>query len=388
MSRKNIVILGSTGSIGQNTLQVIEAFPERFNVLGLAAAKNTELLLEQARKFRPKYCCLMFEESFRGYEAQFKETGCELLWGKEGYKTLASMNEADIVVSSMVGAAGLIPTISAVEAGKTVALANKESLVIGGELVMSIAKRTGAQIFPVDSEHSAVFQCLNGEDKAKIHNIILTASGGPFWDRSLEEMENARVEDALNHPNWSMGAKITVDSATMMNKGLEVIEARWLFDVDVEKIKVLIHRQSIVHSMVEFKDGAIMAQLGSPDMRIPIAYALSWPERLALEVKRVSFTDIARLTFEQPDFERFPLLRLGYEAAKRGGSYSVALNAANELAVEAYLARRIRFGAIQKVVSGVLEKIEQRDCKSLDEILYWDSLARLYAEDMIGRTES
>ncbi len=388
MSRKNIVILGSTGSIGQNTLQVIEAFPERFNVLGLAAAKNTELLFEQARKFRPKYCCLMFEESFRGYEEQFKEIGCELLWGKEGYKSLAAMNEADIVVSSMVGAAGLIPTLTAVEAGKTVALANKESLVIGGELVMSIAKRTGAQIFPVDSEHSAVFQCLNGEDRANIQNIILTASGGPFWDRSLEEMENARVEDALNHPNWSMGAKITVDSATMMNKGLEVIEARWLFDVDVEKIKVLIHRQSIVHSMVEFKDGAIMAQLGSPDMRIPIAYALTWPDRLELEVKRVSFTDIARLTFEQPDFERFPLLRLGYEAAERGGSYSVALNAANELAVDAYLARRIRFGSIQKVVSGVLEKIEQRECNSLDEILYWDSLARLYAEDMIERAES
>lgn len=388
MSRKNIVILGSTGSIGQNTIQVIEAFPERFNVLGLAAAKNTELLLEQARKFRPKFCCLMFEESFRGYEEQFKEIGCELLWGKEGYKGLAAMNEADIVVSSMVGAAGLIPTLTAVEAGKTVALANKESLVIGGELVMSIAKRTGAQIFPVDSEHSAVFQCLNGEDRANIQNIILTASGGPFWDRSLEEMENARVEDALNHPNWSMGAKITVDSATMMNKGLEVIEARWLFDVDVDKIKVLIHRQSIVHSMVEFKDGAIMAQLGSPDMRIPIAYALSWPERLELEVKRVSFTDIARLTFEQPDFERFPLLRLGYEAAKKGGSYSVALNAANELAVDAYLARRIRFGAIQKVVSGVLEKIEHRECKSLDEIFYWDSLARLYAEDMIERAES
>lgn len=384
---KNIVVLGSTGSIGTSTLDVIGRHTDRFRVLALAAGHNAELLLQQARRFHPRYCCLLYHEGFDGLEDEFKTLGCELMWGKEGYMCVAALKEADVVVSAMVGAAGLVPTLAAVQAGKTVALANKETLVAAGPLVMESARRSGARIIPVDSEHSAIFQCLSGESHRDVRYIILTASGGPFWGREKDEVAEASVEDALNHPNWSMGAKISVDSATMMNKGLEVIEARWLFDIDVARIKVLIHRQSIIHSMVEFKDGAIMAQLGSPDMRIPIAYALSCPDRLELPVERISFTAISGLTFEEPDLDRFPLLGLGFEAARIGGNWPVALNAANELAVEAFLKREIGFGAISRVVEGVLARIERAHCNSLDDVLYWDALSRLYADELIRREQ-
>lgn len=384
---KNIVVLGSTGSIGTSTLDVIGRHTDRFRVLALAAGHNAELLLQQARRFHPRYCCLLYHEGFDGLEDEFKTLGCELMWGKEGYTCVAALKEADVVVSAMVGAAGLVPTLAAVQAGKTVALANKETLVAAGPLVMESARRNGARIIPVDSEHSAIFQCLNGESHRDVRYIILTASGGPFWGREKDEVADASVEDALNHPNWSMGAKISVDSATMMNKGLEVIEARWLFDIDVARIKVLVHRQSIIHSMVEFKDGAIMAQLGSPDMRIPIAYALSCPDRLELPVERISFTAISGLTFEEPDLDRFPLLGLGFEAARMGGNWPVALNAANELAVEAFLKREIGFGAISRVVEGVLARIERAHCNSLDDVLYWDALSRLYADELIRREQ-
>ncbi len=385
--QKRLVILGSTGSIGRNTLKIVEAYKEQYQVVGLGGARNVELLLEQVKRFRPQYSCLLYEEDYSTYKDEFERLGCQLLWGKDGYRRLAALDGVDTVVSAMVGAAGLVPTLSAVEAGKCVALANKESLVVAGHIVMASARKHGAKILPVDSEHSAIFQCLNGEKRETLRCLILTASGGPFWELSKEAMEEVGVDDALRHPNWSMGAKITIDSATMMNKGLEVIEARWLFDVEVDKIKVLVHRQSIVHSMVEFVDGAIMAQLGSPDMRIPIAYALSWPERLDLDVERISLTKIAELTFEEPDFGRFPLLALGFEAAQRGGNVPVVLNAANEMAVEAFLRREIGFGAIWRVVEMVTKRIEFSPCDSIEEVQYWDGIARLYAEEAIRKED-
>ena len=383
MEKKKVVILGSTGSIGRSTLDVIAQHPERFEVLGLAAGRNAELLLEQTHRFKPKYCALMTETQALEHKTEFKGAGCELLWGKEGYKTLSVLDNADVVVSAMVGSAGLLPTLSAVEAGKVVALANKESLVIGGELVTGLARKSGSLILPVDSEHSAIFQCLNGESRKNVRRIVLTASGGPFWELSRDEMDRVSVKDTLRHPNWDMGAKITVDSATMMNKGLEVIEAKWLFDMDVDNIEVLVHRQSVVHSMVEFCDGSVMAQLGVPDMRIPIAYALSWPDRMEMDLPRLDLSRVGSLTFQPPDPERFPLLELGYQAARAGGAYPVALNAANEIAVGAFLEGRIPFTAIPKVVDRVFSSVGEEECRILDEILYVDSLARLRAEDMI-----
>ncbi|HID96821.1 MAG TPA: 1-deoxy-D-xylulose-5-phosphate reductoisomerase [Thermodesulfobacteriaceae bacterium] len=382
---KKVVVLGSTGSIGTSVLEVIRQSEERFWVAGLAAGRNAGLLVEQIREFRPGYAAIMTAELA---EEIRNAPGCEdteILWGKEGYKTLAALEEGDVVVSAMVGAAGLIPTLAALEAGKDVALANKESLVTAGPLVTSLAREKGVRLLPVDSEHSAVFQCLQGHCMDDVKRIVLTASGGPFREKTLEELAVAGPEDAVSHPNWSMGAKISVDSATLMNKGLEVIEARWLFDIPVDRIDVVVHPQSIVHSMVEYIDGSVIAQLGVPDMKVPIAYALSYPRRMKVQLPGLNLMEIGSLTFEAPKADRFPLLGLAYQAAETGGTAPTALNAANEVAVEAFLDRQISFLKIAEVVQEVVEDFPIEPIESLDDVLRADALARLRSDHEIQK---
>ncbi len=381
--KKKIVVLGSTGSIGTSCLDVIRSFKDEFEVIGLAAGKNIELLLKQIEEFRPRAVTVVNEFLAKKLEERLPYKGIEVKHGKEGYMELASFDEADLIVSALVGSAGLIPTLCAVDVGKDVALANKESLVIAGHLVTQTAKKTGAKILPIDSEHSAIFQCLQGQDQNAIKRLILTASGGPFKDSSTSRLETVTPKEAIKHPNWKMGKKISVDSATLMNKGLEVIEARWLFDIELDKIDVVIHPQSIIHSMVEFIDGSILAQLGIADMRIPISYALSYPKRLALELPKLDLVSCSPLTFEPPDLDKFPCLKLAYEAAKIGGSMPCILSAANEVAVEAFLSNRIRFDQISKVIEEVLNRLEPSSCDSLDAIINEDARARLTAEMVI-----
>jgi 1-deoxy-D-xylulose-5-phosphate reductoisomerase len=311
----------------------------------------------------------------------------EVLYGKEGYKAVATFDDADLIVSAMVGAAGLIPTLAAIEAGKDVALANKESLVTAGPLVTSIARKKGVALIPIDSEHSAIFQCLRGCRKKEVRRIVLTASGGPCKDMNRHDLIKVKPEDAVRHPRWSMGAKISVDSATLMNKGLEVIEAHWLFDVSLDRIDVVVHPQSIVHSMVEFIDGSVIAQMGIPDMRVPIAYALAWPGRLELDLPSLNLIESGPLNFEMPHLETFPCLGLAYDAAKKGGTATTALNAANEVAVEAFLQRRIGFTAIQEVVRKVIEAFPVEDIRDLEDVLKADALARLRAEGIVFNME-
>ncbi len=383
---KTISVLGSTGSVGRGVLDVVERTPGRFRVAGLAAGRNIQLLAEQALCFRPDVLAVMTPELASELESALKGMlKCEILYGKAGYKAVASMEEVDLVASAMVGAAGLVPTLAALEAGKDVALANKETLVTAGGLVMETARRTGARILPVDSEHCAVFQCMSGQRKADLRRIVLTASGGPFRDRSVEEMSRVSPQEAVAHPNWSMGRKISVDSATLMNKGLEVIEASWLFGVPVERIDVVVHPQSIVHSMVEFVDGSILAQLGIPDMRVPISFALNWPERVDLGMEPLDLLACGPLTFEPPDVERFPCLAMARKAAESGGTMPTALNASNEVAVEAFLQGRIGFVQIPLVVNAVLEDFPADDIENLDDVLRADALARLRAEVAVER---
>ena len=382
--KKKIVVLGSTGSIGTSCLDVIRSFKDKFEVIGLGAGKNIDLLIKQIEEFRPRFVTIINEVLAKELKERLPSSyDIEIKHSKEGYMELASLDEADLIVSAIVGSVGLIPTLSALNAGKDVALANKESLVIAGHLVTKAAKKTGAKILPVDSEHCAIFQCLQGQDKSALKRLILTASGGPFRDSSLDKFKEITPDQAIKHPNWKMGRKISVDSATLMNKGLEIIEARWLFDVDVDKIDVVIHPQSIIHSMVEFVDGSILAQLGITDMRIPIAYALSWPERLELDLPQLDLVSCSPLTFEAPNFEKFPCLRLAYEAVKIGGSMPCILSASNEVAVEAFLSNRIRFDQIPKVIEEVLSRLEPRSCDNLDEIINEDARARLMAEMVI-----
>jgi len=382
--KKKIVVLGSTGSIGTSCLDVIRSFKDKFEVIGLGAGKNIDLLIKQIEEFRPRFVTIINEVLAKELKERLPSSyDIEIKHSKEGYMELASLDEADLIVSAIVGSVGLIPTLSALNAGKDVALANKESLVIAGHLVTKAAKKTGAKILPVDSEHCAIFQCLQGQDKSALKRLILTASGGPFRDSSLDKFKEITPDQAIKHPNWKMGRKISVDSATLMNKGLEIIEARWLFDVDVDKIDVVIHPQSIIHSMVEFVDGSILAQLGITDMRIPIAYALSWPERLELDLPQLDLVSCSPLTFEAPNFDKFPCLRLAYEAVKIGGSMPCILSASNEVAVEAFLSNRIRFDQIPKVIEEVLSRLEPRSCDNLDEIINEDARARLMAEMVI-----
>lgn len=373
--KKPISILGSTGSIGCQTLEVVDMFPDKFEVVGLAAGSNLQRLAEQVHKYRPRQVSIGRAEDLQLFRSMVPE-GIVLTVGVEGMTEVAVMEDVDIVVTSVTGTLGLLPTVAAIKAGKDIALANKETLVAAGELVMSLVKEKGVRILPVDSEHSAIFQCLNGENRLEVGKLLLTASGGPFKNKTREELLAVGIEDALIHPNWSMGRKITVDSATMMNKGLEVIEARWLFDVSFDSIEVLIHPQSIVHSMVEYKDGSVIAQIGVPDMRIPIQYALSYPERWANCFPKLNLLEVKELTFEKPRTEVFPSLNLAFEAGRQGGTMPAVMNAANEVAVSLFLDGRLRFTDIPAIVEKVMANHDCRNNPGISEILETDCWAR------------
>ncbi len=376
---KNIVILGSTGSIGKSALDVVSKFPDRFEVLGLTAGRNISLLIKQIEQFRPKIVAVSDEEAYKELKSQIpnpKSQNIEILFGTEGMSHVAALPSADVVISAIVGAAGLLPTIAAVRASKTVAIANKEALVMAGDIVIREAKKYGATILPVDSEHSAIFQCIKGYEKHLIKKIILTASGGPFIGKTIIELESILPEDALKHPNWNMGKKITIDSATLMNKGLEVIEAYHLFDLLPEKIDVLIHPQSIIHCIVEFIDGGYLAQLSTPDMKGPIAYALSHPERLYDIMEPLEWEKLSTLTLKRPDNETFPCLSLCYEAIKAGGTMPAVLNASNEIAVAAFLDGIFKFNDIPVIIKKVMDSHKLQPASDIDVILKADSWAR------------
>jgi 1-deoxy-D-xylulose-5-phosphate reductoisomerase len=373
---KNIVVLGATGSIGTNTLEVIRASEGRFRAIALTAHTQLADLVRQAQAFFPKWVVATSPVAARKFDFSGLPLGTELIVGPEGVERIVAADEADIVVAAMVGSAGLRGTWAALDAGKTVALANKETLVMAGSLVMDLARRRGAALLPVDSEHSAVFQALQAGRKSEVRKIILTASGGPFRRYSREQFREVTVEQALNHPNWEMGPKITVDSATMMNKALEIIEARWLFDIPAEQIDVVIHPQSVVHSMVEYIDGSVLAQLSPPDMKLPIQYALTWPERTSGPTARMNWKRNWSLEFEPPDPERFPALLLGYEAARAGGTVGAVLNAANEAAVAAFLDRRLPFHQIVPACRAVLEHHTYDSQPKLSQLMELDAWAR------------
>ena len=374
---KNVIILGSTGSIGRQTLEVIRNFPGKFKVLGLGAGKNWRLLADQVTEFRPAAAAMADERELLHLKNSLEPAVCpDLAWGREGLEDLARMPEADLVVVAITGAAGIYPTLAAISAGKDVALANKETLVAAGQLVMDQVARKNTVILPVDSEHSAIWQCLCCHDIETIEKIILTASGGPFRQLGREQLESVTVDMALCHPNWVMGSKITIDSATLMNKGLEVIEAKWLFGVSYSQIEVVVHPQSIIHSAVEYRDGSVIAQMGVPDMRLPIQYALTYPNRLSGPVPRLKWTDLQELTFEAPDLERFPALRLAFEAGRAGGTMPAVLSAANEVAVDLFLKGKLSFKGIPSVVGSVMDRHNLVEKPKLDEIMEADRWAR------------
>jgi len=373
---KRLAILGSTGSIGTQTLSLVEAFPQEFRVIALASRRNVPLLAEQIRKFSPRLVAVEKEGLAEDLRRRLSGLEVEVLWGPEALVSLAIAPDVDLVVSAMVGTAGLLPTMAAIEAKKDVALANKEVLVMGGELVMAAAKARDVRILPIDSEHSAIFQCLSGGRGEEIKRVILTASGGPFRDLPLERFAGISPEEALRHPTWSMGPKVTIDSATLMNKGLEVIEAKWLFDLKVSQIEVLVHPQSIVHSMVEFIDGSFLAQLSITDMRLPILYALSYPERRRNTLPTLDLTRVSSLTFEPVDQEKFPCLSLAYWAAEVGGTLPTVLNAANEVAVSLFLAKRIGFNDIPSLVEKAMGAHKVRKLRSIEEALEVDRQVR------------
>jgi 1-deoxy-D-xylulose-5-phosphate reductoisomerase len=373
---KRIILLGSTGSIGENTLDIVSRFPDKFKVAALAAGKNLDLLEKQIRKFTPSIVSVIDAKSAAFLNERCSDLRIEILHGKEGLLEVATCPEGDLVVSGIVGAAGLLPTLAAIKAGKNIALANKESLVTAGELVCHEARKAGVQVLPVDSEHSAIFQALAGNKRDNVKKVILTASGGPFLKMSRKERENVTPEVAVKHPKWNMGKKISVDSATLMNKGLEVIEAKWLFDLAIEEIDVLIHPQSIVHSMVEYIDGSVIAQMGVPDMRGPISYALNYPERLPLNLPPLNLAAAETLTFMLPDHEAFPCLLYGYEALKAGGTMPAVLNAANEEAVSAFLKHQIGFLKIEEVIQKTMEAHHSSPVGTLEDVLYADQWGR------------
>jgi 1-deoxy-D-xylulose-5-phosphate reductoisomerase len=381
---KKLTILGSTGSIGVSTLEVVAAQPDMFRVVALTAGANLDLLKQQIETFSPELVSVLTEESAQKLKRMLPGKKPEILHGVEGMIAAATATETTMVVAAIVGAAGLVPTAAAILAGKDVALANKETLVTAGHLIMDMVRERGVKLYPVDSEHCAVFQSMVGHRDQDISRVILTASGGPFLNWSRERLQNATVTDALNHPNWSMGRKITVDSATMMNKGLEVIEARWLFDIPVERIAVNVHPQSIIHSMVEYLDGSVMAQLGVPDMKGPIAYALSYPARVASGVKPLDLTTLSGLTFFNPDLERFPALKLAYRAVQDGESMPAVMNAANEIAVEAFLNGRIGFMAIAESIERVMDLHKPHALNSIEEVLEADRWGRRTARTTLG----
>ena len=391
MAVRNITILGSTGSVGISTLDVVARHPNRYQVIALTANKSTDKMLEQCRIFRPCYAVMLDPVSAENLRAEVCRAGIstEILSGVESLEKVASLPEVDIVMAAIVGAAGIRPTFAAALTGKYVLLANKETLVMAGHIFMNVVKENHATLLPIDSEHNAIFQSLPREftgdyAKAGVRRILLTASGGPFRQTSLVDMEHVTPEQACNHPNWVMGQKISVDSATMMNKGLELIEAHWLFDAAPEQIQVVIHPQSVIHSMVEYVDGSVLAQLGNPDMRTPIAHALAYPERIECGVTPLDIFKVAQLDFEAPDFSKFPCLGLAYKALASGGSAPAILNAANEVAVEAFLKSRIPFTTIPSMIEQVMQVINPKDIFTLEDVLTADSLAREAAYEWLS----
>lgn len=379
----NIVVLGSTGSIGTQTLEIVRNYPEDLKVCALAAGSNVELMEKQVREFLPRKVVMWSESAAEDLKVKLADLQVEVLAGMDGLLDIVTMEEAETVVTAIVGMIGIRPTIAAIESGKTIALANKETLVTAGHIIMPLAKEKGVKILPVDSEHSAIFQSMNGENKAEVEKILLTASGGPFRGRKTEELLNIQVEDALKHPNWSMGRKITIDSATLVNKGLEVIEAKWLFDVDLDNIQVVVHPQSIIHSMVQYKDGGIIAQLGTPDMKLPIQYALFYPNRRPIPGKKLDFYELGQMTFEKPDMETFYGLKLAFEASRCGGSMPTVYNAANEKAVSLFLDRKIKFLQIPELIGKAMNNHKIIANPNVDEILLAEAEAYDYISTLI-----
>ena len=380
---KKLVILGSTGSIGTNTLDIVSKFPAKFHVIGMTAGTNVDKLEEQVRTFGPALVAMSDEAAAQQLRVRCKGLPTKVLGGAEGLVQTATMPKADLVISAIVGGAGLLPTLAAIKAGKSIALANKEPMVMAGRLMQEEARKANVRIFPVDSEHSALFQSMEGHRMVDIRRLILTASGGPLWDMTTEQMKDVTPEEALHHPNWKMGPKITIDSATLMNKGLEVVEARWLFDIPASQIEVLIHRESIIHSLVEYSDRSVIAQLGLPDMRTPIAYAMNYPERVPLDLPSLNLAEIGRLSFCAPDDARFPCLRFGYEALTTGGTMPAVLNAANEIAVQAFLDRRIGFLGIAATIRRTMDAHIPREILTLEDALQADVWARGHASGIV-----
>jgi 1-deoxy-D-xylulose-5-phosphate reductoisomerase len=380
---KSIVILGSTGSIGTNTLDIVERFPDEFRVVGLTAGNNDEMLADQIRRFRPQAVAMSTEGAALRLKRRCSGLPVEIGSGPDGLAAVASLADAELVVSAIVGGAGLVPTLAAIRSKKHIALANKEPMVMAGQLMQEEARRAGVRIFPVDSEHSAIFQSLEGHRIKDVRRLILTASGGALWNVPKEALLEVTPERALQHPNWKMGAKITIDSATLMNKGLEVVEARWLFDIPESRIDVLIHRESIIHSLVEYEDRSMISQLGLPDMRTPISYAMRYPDRLPLDLPSLDLTEIGTLTFCKPDHDRFPCLRLGYESLRVGGTLPAAMNAANEIAVDAFLNGGIRFTDISDIIQSTMQAHTAQPVRSVEAALDADRWAREKAESLV-----
>jgi 1-deoxy-D-xylulose-5-phosphate reductoisomerase len=380
---RGLAVLGATGSIGTQTLDVVRLFPDRFDVRALTCGANVELLADQAREFQPQVVTAGSPEGAQVLENTLSDLDVTVRVGEDGLCEVATRADVDVVMAAVVGFAGLAPVLAALEAGKRVALANKETMVVGGALVREALDGGTGQLLPVDSEHSAIFQCLAGESERSLETVVLTASGGPFRTRPADSFADITVDEALNHPNWSMGPKITIDSATMMNKGLEVIEARWLFDLGREQIDVLVHPQSIVHSMVTFSDGAVKAELGVPDMKVPIQYALSYPARWPAPHERLNWSDVTRLDFEQPDTDKFPCLQLAYDALDVGGTAPAVLNAANEAAVSCFLDEQISFIDIPRAIEHTLGEVPVMDSPTLDDLYSADAEARRCVEELV-----
>ncbi len=382
---KNIAILGSTGSVGTQALDVIDGNPDLFRAYVITAQKNADLLIAQALQFKPAYAIICDGNKYQYVKDAVAHTEVKVLVGIDAITDIVTHPEIDMVLTAMVGFSGLEPTIAAIKAGKDIALANKETLVVAGELITGLAKAHGVKILPVDSEHSAIFQCLAGEENNAIEKIILTASGGPFRGKNLDFLAHVMREDALKHPNWVMGAKITIDSASLMNKGLEVIEAKWLFDLETEQIDVIVHPQSIIHSMVQFEDGSVKAQMGLPDMKLPIQYAFTYPNRLKNDFKRLNFTDYPNLTFEKADSKTFRNLAIAFEALKQGGNMPCIINAANEIAVKGFLDNTIGFLAMSDIIETCMQKISFMSSPVLDDYLNTDKETRIFAQNLIEK---
>ncbi|WP_022763087.1 MULTISPECIES: 1-deoxy-D-xylulose-5-phosphate reductoisomerase [unclassified Butyrivibrio] len=378
---RKIVLLGSTGSIGTQTLDVVRANPDGLKIVGIAANRSVDKVEQQVREFRPKYVAMYDEDAAKDLKIRLSDMPVKILSGMDGLVEISQVEEADTVLTAVVGMIGIRPTMAAIESGKDIALANKETLVTAGHIIMPLAEKMNVKILPVDSEHSAIFQSLNGEPKSKLEKILLTASGGPFRGKKREELTTMTVDDALKHPNWDMGVKVTIDSASLVNKGLEVMEARWLFDVSLDQIQVIIQPQSIIHSMVQFVDGAVMAQLGVPDMKLPIQYALFYPDRMPMDEKRLDFFELSQITFEKPDTDTFLGLKLAYDAARAGGSMPTVFNAANEMAVKKFVNREIKFLDIYEMISSAMSHHQKIENPNLEEILMAEADTYKYLEN-------